>query len=79
MWLPGTSGENRKSLSRSSRSEPPCLNRLQSIPRREPAMPLLNIRPGKVDIQLSRTLGRMTQDLLKDGGRATGLDPECSC
>jgi hypothetical protein len=42
-------------------------------------MPLLDIRPSQVDIQLSCTLGRMSQYLLKDGGGATGLDPEGSC
>jgi hypothetical protein len=49
------------------------------IPRREPPMPLLHITPGQVDVQLSRTLGRVSQDLLKDGGGASRLYPERSC
>ncbi|MGB2981877.1 MAG: hypothetical protein WBC77_11590 [Candidatus Zixiibacteriota bacterium] len=42
-------------------------------------MSLLHIRPGEVDIQLGRTLGGMSQDLLEDGRGATGFNPEGSC
>jgi hypothetical protein len=41
-------------------------------------MPFLYIRPGQVDVQLSRTLRGMSQDLLKDGSGATGFNPEGS-
>jgi hypothetical protein len=41
-------------------------------------MPLLDITPSQVNIQLGRTLSRMPQDLLEDGGGTTGLYPECS-
>ena len=41
-------------------------------------MPLLHIRPSQVDIQLSRALSHVSQDLLEDGGGATGLYPEGS-
>ena len=42
-------------------------------------MPLLHITPGQVDVQLGRTLSRMSQDLLEYGRGATRLDPEGSC
>ena len=41
-------------------------------------MPLLYITPSQVNVQLGRTLGGMSQDLLEDGGGATRLYPECS-
>jgi hypothetical protein len=33
-------------------------------------MPLLHVTAGQVDIELGRALGRMSQDLLQDGGGA---------
>jgi hypothetical protein len=42
-------------------------------------MPLLNIRPSQMDVQLSRALSRMPQDLLQDGRGATGFEPERAC
>ena len=40
-------------------------------------MPFLDITPSEVDVQLGRALSGVSQDLLKDGGGATGLNPEC--
>jgi len=46
---------------------------LKPVPRKEPVMSLFDVGSSQVNMQLGRTLDRMSQDLLEDGGGTTGL------